>query len=69
MDSLSRMGFTKDDPDVRAALDWFVENQEPDGLWNLTYVEGKQAPDNEVNRERRLWLSLAVARVFKRLQR
>jgi hypothetical protein len=69
LDSLSRMGFTKDDPDVRAALDWFVENQEPDGLWNLTYVEGKQAPDNEVNRERRLWLSLAVARVFKRLQR
>jgi len=67
LDSLSRMGFTKDDPDVRAALDWFVEHQEPDGLWNLTYVEGKQAPDNEVNRERRLWLSLAVARVFKRL--
>jgi len=27
---------------------------------------GKHAPDNEVNRERRLWMSLAVARLFKR---
>jgi hypothetical protein len=32
----------------------------------LTYVEGKRAPDNEVNQERRLWVSLAVARIFKR---
>ena len=67
LDSLSRIGFTRDDPDIDAALDWFVDHQEPDGLWNLTYVDGKRAPDNEVNRERRLWLSLAVARVFKRL--
>jgi hypothetical protein len=67
LDSLSKMGFTKDDLDIRIALDWFVEHQEPDGLWNLTYVEGKRATDNEVNRERRLWLSLAVARVLQRL--
>ncbi len=67
LDSLSRMGFTSEDPDIGAALDWFVEHQEPDGLWNLTYVEGKRAPDSEVNRDRKLWLGLAVARVFKRL--
>lgn len=67
LDSLSRMGFTRNDPDISAALDWFVEHQGPDGLWNLTYVEGKRVTDNEANRERRLWLSLAVARVFKRL--
>ncbi|MBC8225402.1 hypothetical protein H8E65_12490 [Candidatus Bathyarchaeota archaeon] len=66
LDSLSRMGFTKDDPDIEAALDWLVEHQQPDGLWNITYVGGKSAPDNQVNRERRLWVSLAVARIFKR---
>jgi hypothetical protein len=67
LDSLSKMGFTKDDPDIRIALDWFVEHQEPDGLWNLTYVEGKRTTDNAVNWERRLWLSLAVARVLQKL--
>ena len=66
LDSLSKMGFTKDDPDINAALDWLVEHQEPDGLWNLTYVEGKRAPDNEANRERRLWLSLKISHILKR---
>jgi hypothetical protein len=27
---------------------------------------GKHVPDNEVNRGRRLWVSLAVARILKR---
>jgi hypothetical protein len=66
LDSLSKIGFTGDDPDIEAALDWFVEHQEPDGLWNLTYVEGKQVTDNEANRERRLWLGLQISRVLKR---
>jgi hypothetical protein len=66
LDSLSKMGFTRDDSDIGAALDWFVEHQEPDGLWNLTYVEGKQVTDNEVNQERRLWLGLKISRVLKR---
>ena len=66
LDSLSKVGFTKDNPDINVALDWFVEHQEPDGLWNLTYVKGKRATDNDVNHERRLWLALRISRFFKR---
>ena len=66
LDSLAKMGFTPGDLDIEAALEWFAEHQENDGLWNLTYVEGKTVKDNPVNRERRLWLSLSIARMFKR---
>jgi hypothetical protein len=66
LDSLSRMGFPGDDPDIKTALDWFIEHQEPDGLWKVTYVKGKNPVDNERNRERRLWVSLAILRILKR---
>jgi hypothetical protein len=66
LDSLSKMGFTPDDPDIKIALDWFAEHQETDGLWNLTHVDGKKVTDNSVNRDKRLWLSLSIARMFKR---
>jgi hypothetical protein len=48
------------------ALDWLIEHQEPDGLWKVTYVKGKNPVDNERNRERRLWVSLAICRILKR---
>lgn len=66
LDSLSRMGFSRDDPDIKTALEWFIEHQEPDGLWKVTYVKGKNAVDNERSRERRLWVSLAILRILKR---
>jgi len=66
LDSLSRMGFTKDDPDIRRGLEWFVDHQESDGLWKVTYVEGEKISENERNRERRLWVSLSICRIFKR---
>lgn len=66
LDSLSKMGFPGDDPDIEKALDWFVEYQEPDGLWKVTYVKGKNPANNEKNIERRLWVSLAICRIFKR---
>ncbi len=66
LDSLSRMGFSRDDPDIKTALDWFIKHQGPDGLWKVTYVKGKNVVDNERNRERRLWVSLAICRIFKR---
>jgi len=69
LDSLSLMGFSKDDPDIKKALDWFIDHQEPNGLWKTTYVMGKEATDNEKNRVRRLWVSLGVCRVFERFYR
>lgn len=66
LNSLSLMGFSKDDPDIKKALDWFVDHQEPNGLWKITYVKGKKVIENEKNRERKLWVSLAICRIFKR---
>ena len=61
LDSLSLMGFAMTDPDMRKGLDWFVSNQEKDGLWPNGYGSG-----SKVERERR-WIGLATCRVFKRL--
>jgi hypothetical protein len=67
LDILSAMGYSKDDSDVKRALCWFIENQCSDGLWKLTYAKkGKQDDEEEKLREERLWLTLKVARIFKR---
>jgi hypothetical protein len=66
LDSLSLMGFSKDDPDIQKALDWLIDNQEPNGLWKTTYVKGKKEIENKKNKECKLWISLAISRIFKR---
>jgi squalene cyclase len=35
LDTLSLMGYSKDDPDIAAGLSWLVQNQLPNGLWKL----------------------------------
>ncbi|MBN1439057.1 MAG: hypothetical protein JW929_06570 [Anaerolineales bacterium] len=59
LDTLSRLGFPADDPDIRKGLDWFAERQRKDGGWTLKLLSGadKKLP---------YWLDLAVCRVFKR---
>ncbi len=59
LDSLSRLGFSPDDPDVRRGLDWFVERQRKDGGWALKIQKGK-------DKALPYWLDLTVCRVFKR---
>jgi hypothetical protein len=64
LDSLSLMSYSKDDLSIKKALNWLVENQLPNGLWNLTYAEG--AKENAKVTSEKLWLTLTVARIFKR---
>ena len=45
LDSLSLFGFTKDDPDIKKGLDWFIDNQQPDGLWKLESDKEIKAKD------------------------
>jgi hypothetical protein len=59
LDSLSLLGFRREDLDVEKALDWFVRNQEASGLWKASYGNPK---DENVE----LWIALAVCRVLKR---
>jgi hypothetical protein len=60
LDSLSWLGFSKDDPDIAKGLDWLVANQEASGLWRSGYPKAK-------DREIHLWTSLAACRVLKKL--
>jgi squalene cyclase len=59
LDSLSRLGFSADDENIRKGLDWFVKRQRKDGGWTLKLLSGadKNLP---------LWLDLSVCRIFKR---
>lgn len=59
LDTLSRMGFSADDEDVRRGLDWFVGHQEADGLWETGYGSGKGA------QAMKRWVALAVCRVLR----
>ncbi len=60
LDSLSLMGFSPDDADIREGLDWFASNQKENGLWGTCYDKGRKAEAAA------FWVGLAVCRVFKR---
>jgi len=59
LDSLSQLGFEEEDPQVRRGLEWFALRQKRDGRWKLPLrlIEGEK--------ERDLWITLAISRVFK----
>ena len=66
LDSLSLIGIPPTDKDIKAALDWFVANQQENGLWKISYSKIHKAPPNSKTDEERLWISLAVCRIFQR---
>jgi hypothetical protein len=66
MDSLSLLGMPSDDRDIKQALDWFVANQQENGLWKISYSRIHKAPENKKSHEQRLWITLAVCRMLKR---
>jgi hypothetical protein len=59
LDSLGRLGYSLEDAEISRGLAWFIENQEPDGLWPTGYGSGSKAEPN------RRWVGLAVARMIK----
>jgi hypothetical protein len=64
IESLLAIGFPKDDPDIKTALDWFINHQADDGLWNTSY----DSPNKTVtakSTEARQWSSLAICRILK----
>lgn len=63
LDSLFLLGFTKDDPDIKKGLDWFIDNQQPDGLWKLENDKNIKPKDEEA----RQWLGLNICRVLKKI--
>jgi hypothetical protein len=61
LDSLSLIGFSKDNQQINRALDWFITRQQKDGGCKLPLLRGK-------DKDLPLWISLAICRVFKRLR-
>jgi len=61
LDSLSFLGFTRDDLQIEKALKWLSDRQQENGLWKLTLLKAKSIEDLP------LWISLTVCRIFKRL--
>jgi hypothetical protein len=59
LDTLSRLGFSAEDPDVRRGLDWFVERQRKDGGWSLKIQKGK-------DKALPYWLDLTICKMVKR---
>ena len=67
LDSLSLIGFDDGDGDVAKALQWFVDNQQGDGLWRTSYEQAKRKQMSARERDTMEWVGLAVCRVFRRL--
>ncbi len=60
LDSLSRMGFSKNNAQIARALDWLRGRQDRKGLFRLKLLRGK-------DKDLIYWVCLAVCKVFKRL--
>jgi len=59
LDSLSLLGFKMEEPQIKKALDWLINAQNENGLWNVHLMKGK---DKDLG----LWIALAICRVVKR---
>lgn len=57
LDSLAQIGFRRDDPDIARGVAWFLDNQEPGGLWNT----GRNRPKDPHSD---LWVGLAICRML-----
>lgn len=61
LDSLSKLGLSTDNPQIREGVDWFIEHQKENGLWKLRLVRGTS------DKSQNLWVNLVVCRTLKRL--
>lgn len=61
MDSLSKLGFNTQQPEIKEALTWFIDEQNKDGLWHLKILKGHNKD------EIKAWLSLCICRIFKQM--
>ncbi|MBU1941141.1 MAG: hypothetical protein KKC68_05150 [Candidatus Thermoplasmatota archaeon] len=69
LESLYNCGFTADDPDIRKGLQWFIDNQQDNGLWELVYPPPKKIHNMLVYRERQEWLALRILCLFEKYYR
>jgi hypothetical protein len=61
LDSVTLIGSGADDPHVAAAVRWFIDHQDKDGLWPTGYGHGARAESS------RQWVGLRACIVLKRI--
>lgn len=66
LDSISLIDPSREDEQVKGALNWFIDNQEESGVWKTSYAKDVEI-ESAKTKEMKLWVSLAICRVFKRL--
>jgi hypothetical protein len=66
LDSLSLMGLPKEDVQIKKALVWLTEHQQQNGLWRVSYAK-TQEQETAKALEMRLWVTLSICRILKRL--
>jgi len=67
LDSISLISTAKEDKPILDAINWFIENQEQDGLWRLDGGrKGKPNPESPKTYEMKLWIALTICKVLKR---
>ena len=66
LDSISSIGFSKDDKDIKKGLIWLIDNQQENGLWKLSYSRKKNIKYTQKAKEEQLWVSLVICRILKR---
>ena len=60
-DSLSKLGFKKQEPEIAEAIQWFIAHQHNSGLWKLKTLKNQKKYHTD------LWISLAICRILRRL--
>jgi hypothetical protein len=67
LDSISLIDPSTDCEDIKQALEWLGGHQEERGLWKLSYDKaGGKEKETAKAAETKLWLGLAICRIFKR---
>ncbi|CAG0930343.1 hypothetical protein TFLX_01671 [Thermoflexales bacterium] len=67
LDSVSLIGLTANDEQIQPALSWLIKHQPASGLWQVSYVQPRtKEKQTAKTRDMKLWISLAICRVFKR---
>ena len=59
LDSLANLEFSYEEEEIKRGLNWFVEQQDENGGWNLTMLRSK-------DKALKFWLNFLICRIFKK---
>ncbi len=59
LDSIYKLAFTKEHPQIQKALDWFKVQQQNNGSWNLKLLKGAKIKDYN------LWIDYLICKTIK----